>query len=254
MALRPRPHVRALHRVRNAGGRLGRVRLDKNEHTEGLPPDVVRAILSDIGPDRLATYPELDVFYAKLAAHLGVAPGQVLVTAGSDAGIKAMYEVFVAPGDEVLLLQPTYAMFHVYAGLFEAKMVAAPYADDLSLDLDALLALIHSRVSLVAIANPNSPTATTIAPAALRTIVEKAAACDTVVLMDEAYFPFHDETMIGEIRRYPNLAVTRTFSKAYGLAALRIGYAVGPAPVLNAARSAAIPLSVTDAARVAAIA
>lgn len=233
MALRPRPHLRSLHRLRNSAERQGKLRLDKNEHTTGLTCDVVRAALARVTPDGLATYPELEPLYDKLATVLGLSPDELLLTCGSDAAIKATYEVFVAPGDRVILLRPTYAMFHVYAEMFGAVPIDVSYRADLTLDAAGIPDLITPRVSLVALANPNSPTGTVIAEADLLAVVERAAACDVVVLIDEAYFPFHPGTLLPYIRRYENLVVTRSLSKAFGLGALRVGLAAAGAGLIE---------------------
>jgi histidinol-phosphate aminotransferase len=135
--------------------------------------------------------------------------------------------------------------------------VRVPNRADGSHDLDAMAAAVTDRTRVVIVCTPNNPTGTIVTADDFAAFMEKVPD-DLLVLLDEAYYEFvTDDASVDGIpllSRYPNLVVLRTFSKAYGLAALRIGYAVGPEHVLDAARSAAIPLSVTDAAQVAAIA
>ncbi|MBM4442292.1 MAG: histidinol-phosphate aminotransferase family protein [Candidatus Rokubacteria bacterium] len=231
--LRPKAWLGGVRRLRNPEGRAGAVRLDKNEHTTGLPAALVRRVLDAMGPEDLAAYPELGGLYAKLAASLGVAVDHLLLTAGSDAAIRAAFDVFVAPGDEVVLLEPTYAMLDVYAGVFGARVVPVRYGADLSLDPAALVAAIGDATRLVAIANPNSPTGTAMPRRDLLAIVEAARRRGVPVLVDEAYHPFHPETVIDRIDACETLMVTRTFSKAYGLAALRIGYVAAAPPLID---------------------
>ena len=231
--LRPKPFLATVRRRRNVESRYGSLRLDKNEHTVGLPSALVRDILAAITPERLATYPELGALYGRLAASLGIDREQLMVTAGSDAAIKAMYEVFVSPGDEVVLLEPTYAMFGVYAQIFGARVVPVRYRADLTIEIDDVIGALTRSTRLVAIANPNSPTGTAVAEKELVAIIEAAGRHDVPVLVDEAYFPFHPCTMVPSIHTYEHLAVTRTLSKASGLAALRVGYVAASRPMIE---------------------
>ena len=231
--VRPKPTLDSVRRRRSPEARTGLLRLDKNEHVTGLPAALVRRVLDTLTPDDLATYPELGALYAKLAASLGLTADHLMLTAGSDAAIKAAFEVFVAPGDEVVLLQPSYAMFDVYAAIFGARVVPVRYGAGPTLDPAAVVAAIGDRTRLVAVANPNSPTATAMERGALLAIVAAARRRDVPVLVDEAYYPFHPETVIDRVGADDNLMVTRTFSKAYGLAALRIGYTAAAPPLIE---------------------
>ena len=206
---------------------MHKLRLDKNEHTYGLPQEFVSQALKGLTPEFLASYPEVRLLYAKLASTYGLSEGNLMLTSGSDSAIKAFYEAFVSQGDEVVLLSPTYGMFHVYAQLFGAKVVNISYAPDLSLDPEAILKAIHPGVSMVALANPNSPTGTAIEETALLKVIQKAQNQGVPILLDEAYYPFCRETVLPHINEYDHLAVTRTFSKAFGIASLRLGFMAG---------------------------
>jgi histidinol-phosphate aminotransferase len=231
--MKPKPSYSSVNRVLNPEGRIGQVRLEKNEHTVGLPEELVREALRTLTPEFLASYPEVRPLYAKLAEFHGLEEANFMLASGSDAAIKATYEMFVSPGDEVVLLNPTYAMFHVYAKMFGAKVTDIPYGADLALDTDAILAAIHPDVRMLAIPNPNSPTGTIIEPATLLRIIETANDAGVVTLIDEAYHPFYAGTVLPLVDRYDHLAVTRTFSKAYGLASLRLGYMAGGAKLID---------------------
>ena len=184
----------------------------------------VREALEGLTPELLASYPEVRPLYAKLAQTYAVSERNLMLASGSDAAIKAFYEAFVREGDEVVLLDPSYAMFHVYAKLFGAKVVDISYGPGLSLDAEAVLGAIPPGVSMVAIANPNSPTGTIIEQPMLLEIVQKAQDAGVPILIDEAYHPFCPETVLPYIADYDHLAVTRTFSKAFGIASLRLGF------------------------------
>ena len=211
----------------NPEGRHGKLRLDKNEHITGLPEQLVHDALSNVNPETISSYPEVRPLYQKLAKSLKISEENLMLSAGSDPAIKSLYELFVKEGDNVILQKPTYAMFHVYAEMFGAMSINIEYDSKLNFDTDLLLNKISDEVQMIAIANPNSPTGTVIEENLLEDIIKKAAKSGVVVLIDEAYYPFYEETMISYINHYENLVISRTFSKAYGLAGLRLGYLVG---------------------------
>jgi histidinol-phosphate aminotransferase len=225
--IRPKKHLAGIHRTPpERFDRTRYVRLNKNEDVTGIPEELFRIWKKQLKPDQLAAYPQLFRFYEKLGTYLSLPEDHILVTAGSDAAIKNVFEVFVSPGDKVIIPDPTYAMYEVYADLFEAALEKIPYRRDISFPIDKMIEAIDDRTRLVALANPNSPTGTIVARADILALLKKASGYDCVVLIDEAYYPFYPKTAIDLVRKYDNLIVTRTFSKAFGLAALRLGYAV----------------------------
>jgi len=226
VSLRAKPHLLKLERLRNLEGRLGKLRLDRNENVTGLPAEFFKKIVAGITPEMISAYPEVEAFYQELAQNLGLRPENLMLASGSDPAIKAFFELFVSPGDEVVLLQPTYAMYGVYAQMFEATLRQVPFGPDLSLDLELLISSVSEKTRLVAIANPNSPTGTILEEPVLLEIIAQAGRFGAAVMIDEAYYPFYSKTMLPHIREHENLAVIRTMSKAFGLAGLRLGYAV----------------------------
>lgn len=200
------------------------LRLDKNEDLCGLPKDLIKSSLSKIAPDDLSAYPQTYLLYEKLSKYLSIPQENLLITAGSDAAIKNTFEVFVSPGDGVVIPDPTYAMYEIYANLFNANLIKISYADDLSFSVSDLFSSVDSSTKLVALANPNSPTGTIVCRDEIIDLIERCFAQNVLILIDEAYFPFYPHTVIDLVSTYPNLIVTRTFSKAFGLASLRLGY------------------------------
>jgi len=237
MALPVKEHLLGLKRVRNPEKRLGEgiLRLDKNENTVGFPPGFVELLRKEITSDFLSAYPEVDSLYERIATWLGLKVENIYLSSGSDAAIKSVFEVFIDPGDSVLLLSPTYAMFYVYAKIFQAETVEICYKDGLELSADEIIKAINSLKPKVAcIANPNSPTGTVILKEDLVKIIRNAAENNCVMLLDEAYALFSDISAIDLIGRYPNLIVMRTFSKAFGLASARLGFAIGQPEIIGA--------------------
>lgn len=222
-------------RTRNPGGdRCDYLRLDKNENIVGVPDELLDLLRRQITPEFISAYPEVDGLYQKIAWKCGVKPENIYLTAGSDAGIKAAFEVFVEKNDSVLLLDPTYAMFYVYISMFEALPVLVGYREDLSLTAtDVIAAIEANHPKLICVANPNSPTGTIIPPAGIEKIIEKAAEFNSVVLIDEAYYPFYPVSALPLVDRYPHMIITRTFSKAEGLASARLGYVIGQTEIIS---------------------
>jgi histidinol-phosphate aminotransferase len=181
-----------------------------------------------------------------VAKSLGVAPAEVLLTNGVDEAIHVLCQAFLDRGDAMLLPVPTYTMYEVYGSAAEARIDAVMAAEGFRFPLDAMLAAIHERTRLIAIANPNSPTGAVIAREAIVKIAERAP--QAIVLVDEAYFHFFGETVLGLIGKVPNLVVARTFSKAYGLAGLRLGALIAAEETMQWLRRVISPYSVNQLA------
>lgn len=225
--IEPKSHIAKLYRTPEyLEDRSRYVCLDRNERTAPFSPEVTAALMERVTPEMLVSYASPAALYQKLARWLGVDRERVLLTNGSDAAIKSVFETYVGAGDEVVFLSPTYAMYPVYSDMFGASKVSVAFGPDLGLNLEELLGRIGPRTRLVAVVNPNQPTGTVIASDDMAKLVEHCARTETLLLVDEAYYPFHDETALPLTSRFSNLIVTRTFSKAWGLASVRLGYLV----------------------------
>ena len=206
--------------------RLDFLRLDKNENIIELGDDFINKVVSNINSNLISAYPEVHEIYTKLSQWLNIEYGNIFVTAGSDAAIKSVFEVFINEGDEIITLHPTYAMYYVYSEMFGAYLKKIEYNQDLSLDYLKIIQAITDKSRLICIANPNSPTGTIIERTELLEIIKIAQEKDILVLIDEAYFLYYPETFIRDVTCFSNLIVTRSFTKAYGLASARLGFAV----------------------------
>ena len=214
-------------------GRYGRLRLDKNENTIGFSPEVVNEMLSGITPEFLAAYPEPYSLYQKIAKQHGVCLDAVAVTAGSEMAIRYLFEAFLTPDDEIVILSPSFAMFDVYARIIGAKIRTLEYDQSFNIPVESIVGAITAATKIIAIANPNNPTGTVFSQKDLEKILGAAADNRAVVLVDEAYYYFCKETMLPRCPEFSNLVVTRTFSKACGIAGVRLGYAVGAPEVIS---------------------
>ena len=192
-----------------------------------------------------------------LAARHGVSAEQIHVGSGSVALLSQFIDAAAGPGDTVVYAWRSFEAYPSLVAVSGAASIQVPNRADGSHDMEALAAAVDDTTRVVIVCSPNNPTSTTVSAAEFETFMA-AVPGDVLVLLDEAYTEFVTDPDavrgLPLLARYPNLVVLRTFSKAYGLAGLRVGWAIGPAAILDAARAAAIPLSVTEPAQVAAIA
>ena len=231
----PRESIANLQRVRDVGaGREVPFPWDKNERLIPFSSDLISLIQKNFNSEWLTKYPDQSGLYKILSHYIDVDPRQILLVNGSDSGIKTVFEVLLEPGATVCALNPTYAMFNVYAEMFGCHVRKLEFDERLAISLEDILGSLREDVSLLYLANPNQPTGTFINSSDIEVIVEHAREYDVFVLIDEAYIEFSGEGgSLRMIERYSNLGVLRTFSKAWGLAGLRLGYLVGDAELLS---------------------
>ncbi|MFY9949191.1 MAG: histidinol-phosphate transaminase [Candidatus Sulfotelmatobacter sp.] len=243
--LEARKAVRNLHAYRPPlAGREG-LRLDFNESTIGCSPHVL-ARLRSLDVETLARYPEREPVEARVADFLGLQAQQTLLTNGVDEAIHLLCSTYLEPGDEAIIVVPTFAMYAIFAQAEAASLVPILSGENFSFPTEKLLSRIGPRTRLIAVANPNNPTGAAVACDVLLRIAH--AAPQAAVLVDEAYFEFHGETILNLTAWPANLFVARTFSKAYGLAGLRIGILAGNADQISMVRRVASPYNVNAAA------
>jgi histidinol-phosphate aminotransferase len=226
------------------------VRLDFNENTVGASPNVVKFLLENLNASTLSVYPEYSEAKTEVAAYFGIRPEEMLFTNGTDEAIQVLINTYIDDGDDVLLLKPSYAMYRFYAEVAGASIREIDYTgEDLAFPLEAVLDAIRPDTRAVLIANPNNPTGTAIDLSAILRILDRAP--NTAVLIDEAYFEFHGITALGLLAKYPNLFVSRTFSKVFGMAAMRMGCMFSQSQNVTYMHKAQSPYSVNTLAALA---
>jgi histidinol-phosphate aminotransferase len=230
-------------------GREGKRRLDFNENTIGCSPKAREAI-RNLTSATVSMYPEQESVRRELASFFGVHNDELLLTNGTDEALHLIVDTFLEPNDTVLLVEPTFAMYRFYSELAGARIHALRYDSAMKSPLTALLAALRKKPRIFFLANPNNPTGSVLQPTELRRILK--AATKTLVVVDEAYFEFSGITILPWIRRYNNLVVTRTFSKAAGLAGLRLGCIFANRSIAEYLRKAQSPYPVNVAALAAA--
>jgi len=224
--------------------REGTLRLDFNENTIGCSDNVIKS-LRKIGKDKLSTYPEYTKLRKELAKYYKVKAYEIIATNGTDEAIKTIIETYIEKGkDEIIIPVPTYAMFKFYAQLNEAVIKEIDYNGDLSFPIDQVLNAINDKTKIIVLVNPNNPTGTSIDAKSIIKIIEKAKGYNSIVLIDEAYYQFCGKTSIPLIKKYNNIFITQTFSKAFGLAGLRLGYVISNKNNIKIIQKALSPYSV----------
>lgn len=251
-ALRPRPAVERMAPYHPpTGGRADRLRLDFNENTLGCSETVTQFISEHLIENQLAVYPEYGTAVEELAQFFKVEQNEFTLTNGTDEAIQVLVNTYVDDDDDVIILQPSYAMYRFYCEVAGAQIREIPYrAGTLQFPLQELLGAIRPSTRLILISNPNNPTGSGIDLEGIIRILKKAP--HAAVLLDEAYYEFSGVTALGLIREYPNLFVSRTFSKVYGMAAMRVGCLFSKAENVAWLKKAQSPYSVNTLAVLAA--
>ncbi|MBS1821867.1 MAG: histidinol-phosphate transaminase [Acidobacteria bacterium] len=221
------------------------LRLDFNENTLAPSPRVLDR-LRQVTAEDLTKYPEREPVERKVAAHLGLDPAQVLLTNGVDEAIHLICCTFLEEGDEAIVCTPSFFMYDVSVSMMTRGLVRIQADETLEFPFERFLAAINERTKLIIVASPNNPTGATVTRAQMLAIAN--AAPNSVLMADEAYFHFHGETVLDDLASTPNLVVARTFSKAYGLANLRLGMLVGNAEVMSYLRKTSSPYNVNGVA------
>ena len=234
-----------------AEGRWGKVRLDFNENTTGCSKAAVAAIRR-LSAKQLAMYPEYEVPTGVLAVYFGVKPAEILLTNGGDDALRVFFDAFVEPRSHILICEPTFPMYRYYAEIAGARVETLHYSKEMEFPLEAVLRALRKRPRVFFLANPNNPTGTLVEKPAIQQILK--AASHTAVVLDEAYADFSGVSGVPWIRRHPNLFIAKTFSKAAGLAGLRLGAVIAQRESLTLVRRALPPFPVNAAVLAASVA
>jgi histidinol-phosphate aminotransferase len=223
------------------------VKLDANENNYGASPRVQKALAAFQGYHIYPDAAQCEIRSA-LADYTGAGIEHIVAGSGSDQLIDILIRLFCSPGDEIINLPPTFAMFKFYADLQGARVVNVPRDADYGIDVPGIKKAVSARTKLIFIANPNNPTGTITPEKLILEVLELGL--PTVV--DEAYYEFTGKTFVSKVGKLPNLMVLRTFSKWAGLAGLRVGYGLFPERVASMMHAVRDPYNVNAAALVAA--
>jgi histidinol-phosphate aminotransferase len=222
------------------------VKLDANENNYGPSPRVARALEAFNG---YHIYPDAAQCELRelLSRYTGMPSAQIVAGAGSDQLIDLIIKLFAAPGEEIITLVPSFAMYRFYADLHGARTVEVPRGGDFEADVAAVKRAVTLKTKLIFLANPNNPTGTLTSQKDILSLLEAGVP----LVVDEAYYEFTGESAIPLMGDWPNLMVLRTFSKWAGLAGLRTGYGIFPLKIASYLHSIRDPYNVNVAALVA---
>lgn len=221
-------NVRDLDRIFDQNERKGYLKLDLNENPVGFTQEFIDEVLAKATPEFIAQYPETQAFQKKLAGFLGVEPDQLCLTNGSAEAVRYIIEAFSRPGGKVLGVKPSYAMYEVFSKMYGRQFISVPY-EGIKVNVDAFISEIKPDVDLLVVLNPNNPFGDVYSEEEMQRIIDAAQANEVTVMIDEAYHYFYDKTFLHFALEYPNVFVTRTFTKMFGLGSGRLGFAVGQA-------------------------
>ena len=235
----------------------GAVKLASNENPYPPPAAVVEAVAEACRGGNIYCDHRATAVRESLADRLGLAVEQVTVGAGSVALLYQLATAYVDPGDEVVTPWISFEAYPISVQTMGGTLVRVPLTAGHAFDLDAVAAAVTDRTKLVLLATPNNPTGTAVSTVAVARLAESIPD-DVVVLVDEAYREFADPALgdpVAELLpRFDNVAVARTFSKAYGLASLRVGYVMAHPEIVSAIDKCLIPFNVNGLAQAAALA
>lgn len=224
--------------------------LDFNERTLPLSEAVQKALVDYIQGGRMQMYPSYGDIVPRLAAYVGVEPAKLMITNGSDQGIELIFRACCSAGDEVIIPVPSFAMYHQCAKVENAKIIEPRYSREKGFPVQEVLAAISPKTKVICIANPNNPSGVGIAREDILQIAK--AAKHAAILIDECYFEYSQETVVDCLGEYPNLLITRTFSKTWGMPSLRFGYLIAAEENIKALLTVRGPYDVNQLAVVAA--
>jgi histidinol-phosphate aminotransferase len=247
--IKARPEVEALTPyVAPLEGRRALLRLDFNESTVGPSPRVLEAVRA-LGPEAYAAYPEYAGLTEAFAASLGVTAAHVEAFNGVDAAIKAIFDAYGDKGGTFLTTTPTFGYYEPCAQQQGMTIEEIPYHDDLAYPLEAITRRLAAGPRLFFVCNPNNPTGTLLPSATVVALARSAP--HTLVVVDELYAPFTGESVVPEALALPNVVALRSLSKAAGIAALRLGFAIGHPTILDRLRRVTGPYDINTFAVVA---
>lgn len=200
-------------------------RLDRNEDPTGWNEYIFTKLIDNITTYDFSAYSDSNELIEKLANWTQLSEKSIYITAGADGAIKNIFEIYLDPKDKILMQEPCWPMYWVYGNVYQANLIKQPYENNFIFDINSFIDKIETeKPRIVILANPNMPTGTMISYEDLSNIAKSCKKNDSLLIIDEAYHLFSSFTAVNLIKTFDNLIIVRTFSKAFGLAGLRIGY------------------------------
>ena len=219
--------IENLYRIFDQNERKDYLRLDLNENPGGLPEEFIKKVLEGVTPQLVAQYPETLHFTEVLAKFLGTDISHLCLVNGSAEGIRYIIQAFTSPNGRIVGVVPSYFMFQVYSEMYGRNFVKVPYNEDLSMDVNNIIAEMTDETQLLILLNPNNPMGNVYTDEEFEKIMKVAREKQVNVLVDEAYHYFYPKTFIKYALEGEHVFITRTFSKLFSMAGCRLGYVAG---------------------------
>jgi len=223
--------------------------LDFNERTLPISDAIRHALIDYIHAGRLQLYPSYGDVVDKIAAYARVPAEQVMITNGSDQGIDLIFRAACREGDEAIIPGPSFAMYTQCAKVENLSIVEPQYTLEKGYPLAEVLSAITEKTRIIVVSNPNNPSGTLVSRDEICTLAR--AASDAVILVDECYFEYSSVTVADLVSQYPNIVITRTFSKTWGMPSLRLGYIIAAKENITALLNVRGPYDINQLAVVA---
>jgi len=221
-------HLKNINRIRVSEGRdlVNGLRLDRNEKVDNWEKNILENVLNGKPECFLSTYPEISTLYEKLSKHLNVNKNKLLLTSGIDGSIKNILEVLCNPGSNIAVLSPTYAMYQVYSDIFRLNLFPIKYNEELYFSEKDIEKFLENSPDILFIPNPNQPIESCLSIEELKKIASKCYDKNCILVVDEAYHYFGADSSLPLLDDFDNVIVLRTFSKAFGMPSIRVGYTI----------------------------
>jgi histidinol-phosphate aminotransferase len=235
MFIQRKNYLSRITRMRVSEGRNleNGLRLDRNEKVDNWEKGLLVKIFSEKPDYFLSVYPESSNLYKKIANFHNIEESQLMLTSGIDGGLKSIFEIMTEPGDLVGVASPTYAMYKIYANLFQVNLEEIEYTEDLKFNYDSFDAFLSKKPTAFFLPNPNQPIESSFTINELRTFAKKTLEQNCLFIIDEAYHMFGCDSGIDLIKEFENIVITRTFSKGFGVPSIRLGYMISNSENMN---------------------
>jgi len=252
-----RPALKELEEYKPGKLVKGSIKLSSNENPLGPSPKVLTEILDSIkeGELPLSVYPwerTEELLRERLAVYTGMEKENIVIGAGVDGVLDTLVKIFIADGDEAIIPVPTFSLYESLVKIAGGKPKYLTRESDFSISVKDLISAAGEKTRLIFIASPNNPTGNCISADEVREIAQSVP--EAMVILDEAYAEFADSSLLKQVEDQDNVLVLRTFSKAFGLAGLRVGYAVVPKWLASIYKKVSMPFTVNSIALIAAMA
>ncbi len=207
--------------------------LNRNERTIPFDPQTKKLLLERLSKINLNLYPDMEKIYQKLAQWLNLSAEEIFITEGVSGAVKALLETIPDQKNNIVFPFPTFALYPVYCDMFQLEHRKIGYINDYQLDVAGLLKAIDQETAIVFLPNPNVPIEGTLGLEQVEKIAKHCAEQNALLVLDEVYYPYGGPTAIEFIKKYDNVLVMRSFSKAFGLAGIRVGYLAGNKKIID---------------------